>query len=245
MPSASLQDTVLAELRLLRKETRGVTVETIARARAICRLLGSGDPLVAYTRLQHALLDATLDRTVKAAAASLGFSSSAATHLDRLVEAGEDLELDQRQVRRLSDQGLVTLAQLISTNWTLEAVPELTVIVTATEAAFELLVMTVRPLVVEMSVPTIEVLIGPDMLEAEVKWASRQGDGREQGALSVPVSIQRAELETSVVVVWRGELWPKFTTVWHGPHVSPSSETLGNKLMLRLTDAKPEVDLGS
>jgi hypothetical protein len=234
MAETPLDDAVLAELRALRKDSSGVTVSRLARATTICRLLGSGDPAVAYTRLQHALLDATLDRTTRAAAASLGFASTGETHLDRLVDAGIDLGLDQRQVRRLSDQGLQSLARLIATNWAVESVPELTAIVTASDCAFELHLATTRPLVVEMSDPTVEILSDTDQAQIDLTWTRRERLEQEDGALRQLIVIERTKSETSVVIVWRGELWPKFTAAWRGRHTNAVSESLGNKLMLRL-----------
>ncbi|MCU1580036.1 MAG: hypothetical protein JWP19_2240 [Rhodoglobus sp.] len=234
MGDIPLQDAVLAELRILRKDKTAVTVDSLALAPTICRLLGSGDPAIAYTRLQHALLDATAGRTIKAAAASLGFASTGTTHLDRLVEGGADLELDQRQVRRLSDQGLVSLARLIASNWAVESVPELSCIVSSAKDSFELQLATIRPLVVEMSEPTIEVLTGKDRKLPDLDWARREQDEHEQSALRNPVMIERTSHETSVVIIWRGELWPKFATAWHGQHNDSISESLGNKLVVRL-----------
>jgi hypothetical protein len=243
MVETPLEDAVLAELHALRKDSGGVTVSTLARASTICQLLGSGDPAVAYTRLQHALLDATLDRTTRAAAASLGFASTGDTHLDRLVEAGVDLGLDQRHVRRLSDQGLQSLARLIATNWAVESAPELTVIVVASVSAFELHLATTRPLVVEMSDPTVDILSDDDRAQTELDWALREGEEHEGGALRQPIVIERTKSETSVVIVWRGELWPKFTTSWHGPYSNVMMESLGNKLMLRLVGSPQSEDL--
>ena len=53
MPQLPLVELVLDELRLLQRQTPGVTIETLALAPVICRLLGSGDPYLAYNRLQH------------------------------------------------------------------------------------------------------------------------------------------------------------------------------------------------
>ena len=113
---------VLDELKLLRKRSGAVTVDALSLAPTVCALLGGGDPLLPYTRLQHHLLDEAHERSIKAAAASLGFSSSDDIHLNRLTDAGEMLAVDQRQARRLSDEGLETLATLIATNWTIETV---------------------------------------------------------------------------------------------------------------------------
>jgi hypothetical protein len=239
MPEQSVEELVLKELRALRKDGAGVRVETLARARTICQLLGAGDPYLAYTRLQHALLDSSLDRTIQAAAASLGFASEGSTHLDRLVDAGGDLHLEQRQVRRLSDQGLDAIARLVATNWAVESVPELTAIVASTPDGFELHLATSQPLVVDMSIPTMEILTGTERLSPTLEWTTRETSEREQSALREPIRVVRTIVETSVVIVWRGEIWPKFTTMWHGTHQDVAAEALGNKLVLRLVPGQP------
>lgn len=240
MPEQSVEELVLKELRALRKDGAGVRVETLARARTICQLLGAGDPYVAYTRLQHALLDSSLDRTIQAAAASLGFASAGSTHLDRLVDAGDDLHLEQRQVRRLSDQGLVAIARLVATNWAVESVPELTAIVASTPDGLELHIATSRPLVVEMRNPALDVLTGTERTTPTLDWTTHWSPEREHSALREPIRFVRPNVETSAVIVWRGELWPKFTIIWDGAHQHVASETLGNKLMLRLGTRSPE-----
>ena len=233
MPERPLAELVLDELRALRRHPGGVTVDTLALAPVICRLLGSGDPYLAYTRLQHGLIDATADRTLRAAAASLGFSTTGDTHLERLDEAGDELGLDQRQVRRLSDQGLTALAALISTNWTIEAVPELTAVVTSTPDGFMIAVVASRPQVVEMSEPDIDLLTGDVRETPHLDWRSSTTGEIEQLQAS-PIAVPQGAVETSLMIIWRGELWPKFTVHWHGDISNVTTETLGNKLMLRL-----------
>jgi hypothetical protein len=233
MAHGTLEDAVLLELRELRRATTGVTVETLARAATICRLLGAGDPFVSYNRLQHFLIDAGSDRTVRAAAASLGFAGAGDTHLDRLVDAESDLHLEQRQVRRLSDKGLETIARLIASNWSIESVPDLTTIVVGGASGFEIHLSANRPLVVEMRDPVVDVLVGEERSVPELDWVRRIAGELEHGALRQPLFVERTVQATSVVIVWRGELWPKFTVAWQGVHHDVVSESLGNKLMLR------------
>lgn len=228
------------ELRALRRSPFGTTVETLTSASTICLLLGAGDPYLAYTRLQHALIDATIDRSLRAASASLGFSSGRDTHLGRLDDAGNELGLDQRQVRRLSDQGLATLATLICTNWTVEAVPELTAIVTSSQREYAVVVTTSRPFVVEMSDPEIALLIGRGRQAPEIEWTKFEQNGAERELTHAEIVVPRATAEMSVAIVWRGELWPKFTVHWRGEVSAVASEGLGNKLMLRLASRPVE-----
>jgi len=222
------------ELRELRRATTGVTVETLARATTVCRLLGAGDPFVSYNRLQHFLIDAGSDRTVRAAAASLGFAGEGDTHLDRLVDAESDLHLEQRQVRRLSDKGLVAIARLIASNWSIESVPDLTAVVVGGASGFEIHLSATRPLVVEMRDPVVDVLVGEERSVPKLDWVRRIAGELEYGVLRQPLFVERTVQATSVVIVWRGELWPKFTVAWQDVRHDVVSESLGNKLMLRL-----------
>lgn len=228
----SLEDRVLAELLALRKTTNGVTVDSIARASTITALLGDGDPYVAYTRLMHQVLDSDLDRPVQAAAASLGFNAEGATHLERLDDFGAEVFLDQRQVRRHSDKGMRTLARLIATNWPLETVPQLTGHVVSTGDGVEIQVVTKRLLVVEMREPVITLFVGDESEVVAVDWAAREIDGWEHSHMAAPIHIA-ATTETSLAIVWRGELWPKFNVTWQPQQRAVISESLGNKLMLR------------
>lgn len=53
-----------------------------------------------------------------------------------------------------------------------------------------------------------------------------------------PEPIQLAvQAETSLVWVWQGELWPKFSVQWRTPTQGHglTSESLGNKLMVRVS----------
>jgi hypothetical protein len=235
VPDADLEARVLNDLKMLRKSPNGITVHTLAEALTVSRLLGAGDPYVAYTRLQHVLLDATADRTVRAAAASLGFSSDGETHLDRLEDAGAELGgLDQRQARRLSDRGLQVIAKLIATNWTVEAVPALTATVAVTPSGFQIFVATQRPFVVEMSDPEIEVWVGDDRTTVEVDWEHADDGAADNARTQRPFGVPGKSVETSVAIIWRGELWPRFVVRWIGTSDTVTSETLGNKLMLRL-----------
>lgn len=241
MTEPTLEDRVLAELLLLRKQTTGVTVDTLARAPVICALLGSGDPFVAYTRLSHEILASDLDLPVMAAAASLGFLADGDTHLKRLDALGADVGMDQRQVRRYSDRGTRTLARLIATNWPTETVPRLNAAVIRTEHGWELHLATARLLVVEMRPIAMTLLAGVTREDLAAKWAVKNDDVSQSAYTTEPLRVLAGGQETSVVIVWRGELWPKYAVTWVGPHTDAASETLGNKLMLRLSQARGEL----
>lgn len=226
---------VLAELRALRKRSGGVTVEAVATKPTLTRLLGAGDPSLAYTRLQHHLLGDAHERSIKAAAASLGFSSAADTHLGRLEDAGQALSVDQRQARRLSDEGLRAIAARVASSWLVEAVPSLSLAVIAEPLTVRLLLRAEWPAIIEMERPVVSLYVGagePRMVPAE--WQRRQKGDRAVLSTLSPLSIPRSPDETSVGVTWRGEVWPKFACRLHGTHSDISVESLANRLMIRL-----------
>ncbi|GAB2513171.1 hypothetical protein [Paramicrobacterium agarici] len=228
---------VLEELKRLRKRSGAVTVDALSLAPTIGAVLGGGDPYLAFTRLQQHLLDESHERTIKAAAASLGFSSDADTHLDRLTEAGVMLSVDQRQARRLSDEGLESLATLITTNWTIEAVPELVVDVIAERDGLALALSAHHPATVAMREPTVELLSAQTRTTLPMSWSVTESVEQMQLRAGMPVRVTYDALETSLTVVWRGEVWPKFTVRLHGGASPLSVETLGNRLMMRLWSA--------
>lgn len=234
MAEQPLEERVLAELLLLRKQSAGITVDTLARSTTICDLLGAGDPFVAYTRLSHEILESDLDLPVNAAAASLGFLAEGDTHLKRLDAFGAQIGMDQRQVRRYSDKGIRTLARLITTNWPTETVPQLTVAVVRSERGWELHLTTARLLAVDMRPVAVTVLDGTAREVTSPEWAVHDDHVWEFAHTVEPLHIRDSGEETSVVIVWRGELWPKFAATWLGQHGDVTSESLGNKLMLRL-----------
>ncbi|MBF4563308.1 hypothetical protein ITJ43_14330 [Microbacterium sp. VKM Ac-2870] len=234
MEAETLESRVLAELLALRKMSSGATVHAIAGARVICDLLGGGDPFVAYTRLCHEIFDSDLDLAVKAAAASLGLLAEGDTHLKRLDAFGADIGMDQRQVRRYSDRGVRVLARLISSNWPTETVPSLKVIAVHDQCGWELNLMTARLQAVQMRPVRITVLQGDLRDDTPLQWTVEDEEVWRFAYTAKPTSIPESTAETTIVIVWRGELWPKFTVNWTGAHNDVVSESLGNKLLLRL-----------
>ncbi|NQX29533.1 hypothetical protein HQQ81_19490 [Microbacteriaceae bacterium VKM Ac-2854] len=235
MADRTLDERVLAELLQLRKQTAGVTVETLAHASLICDLLGAGDPYVAYTRLGHEILDSDLGLPMQAAAASLGFLAEGRTHLERLDAFGLEVGMEQRQVRRYSDRGIRTLARLIATNWPTETVPRLDATVVRVVDGWELHLVTARLLLVEMRTPVVTLLQGASRSRINLRWKTRAESTWEYARTEAPLYVADREDETSVAVVWRGELWPKLCLTWIGAHVDGACETLGNKLVVRLS----------
>lgn len=235
MADQTLEERVLADLLALRKQSAGATVDTIARAPTVCALLGAGDPFVAYTRFSHEILESELDLPVKAAAASLGLLAEGDTHLKRLDAFGAELGMEQRQVRRYSDRGVRTLARLIATNWPTETVPRLTAAILCNADGWELHMTTARLLAVEMRPITVDLLAGSRRDHLAPKWSTHDDDVWEHAHTIHSLRIPNSGEETSVVIVWRGELWPKLAVTWIGSHAGGTSESLGNKLMLRMT----------
>lgn len=234
----TLEHQVRAELLAIRKTRRGLTVAALTHAPVLTSLLGLGDPKLAYNQLMRQILGSDLDITVQAAAASLGLSSHADTHLGRLDAFGSEVHLDQRQVRRYSDKGIRTLARLVSTSWTTEGVPALDVIVVRSGAdEFTIAITTHRLLVVEMQPVRLTLSHGPTSTELPYESIEPESD-EDWWVHQVPVQPLIVQLvdETSLRIVWRGEMWPKFGVRWQGEFGhSVASECLGNTLMLRLS----------
>jgi len=228
------EQAVVAELRALRRRSEGLTTETIASAPTLCRLLGNGDPALAYTRFQHYVLDHADDRTVKAAAISLGLLSESEGVLGRLEDGGQELYIDQRQVRRLSDEGLARLAALISSNWLVEASPVLTLIVASAPGGIALAMQARHPAVIEMRVPEITHYRGDVAAELLVEWKNTEVDDAVSYSTPRALTVALDGVATSVAVTWRGEVWPKMEVRLVGQPSVQSVETLGNRAMLRL-----------
>lgn len=238
MPRTSAQDAVLAELWRLRKRVGAVTVDALAsEAPTITRLLGAGDPYLAYTRLQQHLIEEAHDRTIKAAAASLGFSSEHATHLDRLVELAGTVHVGDRQARRLSDEGLQALAILITSNWLVEAIPELTTALLAESDGWQVAVAATWPPSIQMRQPDATLHVGERQHRMDLDLQAAQDGERCRLVPTGMIQIARTDERTSLSVVWRGEVWPKFTCTLAGAHEGIIVEMLGNRLMMRLVHA--------
>jgi hypothetical protein len=193
MPETDARAAVLAELRHLRKRSEGVTVDALAATPTITHLLGAGDAQLAFTRLQHHLIDEAHERTIKAAAAALGLSSGSNTVLGRLEDGARDLSVDQRHVRRLSDQGLEALASFITSSWLVEAVPELTLYLVLGRQEVDLAVTTTRPEIIAMRPPAIEVISPAGApLAQSLTWAEKV-DGRFVSGRSVGLTAAPLE----------------------------------------------------
>jgi hypothetical protein len=213
----------------------------------VCGLLGDGDPQVAHVTLSHMLIEvieADDDvMAIEAAYYSLGLASEADTHLARLQEFGDKHFIGQRQARYYSDRGLAQLARLIATHWTTRTVPEATVIVIGTGVDHVAVAVQLRRQVhIDMRPARLGLWpVGQDEpTPIAVSWvALEQGEdhwGGEQLAEPLMVSVTT---ETTVRLVWRGEVWPTFTVVFTGDIGANMvrTQTLGAACAVTLTPA--------
>lgn len=231
----SLEEKVRTELLALRKARDGVTVAALAQRPVICGLLANGDPALAYSRLQHTILDSDLGLSIKAAAYSLGLLSEERSHLGRLDAFGAEHGYDQRQARRYSDRGVRELAQLIATNLAVSSVPHLDVlIVQSGETTADIVLSTTSLWFVDMQPLAVTMHRGEEStVPIELSWVSNTDETRHVEH-SKPVTVD-VTAERAIVIVWRGELWPKFGVTWAEGrrHAQSAVETLGNKLVIR------------
>jgi hypothetical protein len=234
--SPTSREFVLDELKALRKRTDGASVAAVSASPTICRLLGNGDPLVAWSRLQHLALNTPWSRDVEAACYSLGFASNATTHLARLEEFAAAFYVDQRQARRYSDRGLLQLAQVITTNWVLDAVPTLDIVLTPCSPSEVVMYARVStPEVVSMQLPQLEVIRDNGEQRLDVEYVEVPGEQVIGYRFARPITVEVTGA-SSIVIRWFGELWPKFSVQISGiwPTFTPIVETLGAKAMVRL-----------
>ena len=215
----------------------GLSPQTMAHCPVMCGLLGNGDPEVAHVQLSLKILEIIEAEddvmALEAACYSLGLTTTADTHLRRLEEFGAKHFIDQRQARRYSDRGVSQLARLIASNWTTQTVPEATMIVVGTAPATVGFTVRLRcQRHVDMREAKIEIWLArqeaPDPLamtwlrtsEADALWTEDE--------FETPETITFDE-EATIRLVWRGEVWPKFTVVLTGDSDASTvtSETLG------------------
>lgn len=203
----------------------------------MCDLLGNGDPEVAHVQLSLKVLEIIEAEddvmALEAACYSLGLATAADTHLRRLEEFGSKHFIDQRQARRYSDRGVEQLARLIATNWTTQTVPEATMIVIGTapgKVGFTIRLRCQRH--VDMREPKVGIwpasLDEPDPLAVGWKRVSEPDALWTEDEFETP-EVLNVEDEVTIRLVWRGEVWPKFTVVLTGDidAAMVTSETLG------------------
>lgn len=218
------EDAIRRELLMARGRPGGLSPQTMTQCPVMCDLLGNGDPEVAHVQLSLKVLEIIEAEddvmALEAACYSLGLAAAADTHLRRLEEFGSKHFIDQRQARRYSDRGVKQLARLIATNWTTQTVPEATVIVIGTaprEVGFTIRLRCQRH--VDRRAPTVGIWPveqdQPDPLEVTWKRISKPDALWTENEFQTPKVLQ-LEQETTIRLVWRGEVWPKFTLVLTG-----------------------------
>lgn len=243
-PSDDLMRAVHQELLTARRSRNGLSPVSMANCPTMNRLLGDGDPVVAFGRLQHRILE-TLDtgddvRAIEAAAYSLGLGSAAETHLDRLVEFGSTYGYEARQVRRYSDLGIQQLARLITSNWILHVVPTLEVFAAQqSDASLAIRLRTTRQNLIDMSrVESVRVDPGGERTHVEVEMSEEMPSGRAVvQTLLKPLILAAAEpgMPRHLRFEWKGEVWPRFVMNVIGPIHSGyvlTTQTLGNAMQL-------------
>lgn len=259
--SDRLAELVLQELLAARKASEGLSPNAIAQCPTIVGLLGDGDPLVAFTRLQARILE-TLEigddvMPIEAAAYSLGFASSRKTHLDRLNDFGTEFGYEARQARRLSDKGISQLARLIASNWVVHAVPTLELFVAQQrEGSLVLTLRTRRQRFVDMAALTVRREAvdrresSPVVSETQADDSPRDDSLWVKERLAAPIRLPVEDLSeggASVRFVWHGEMWPRFSVTMVGP-IAPetllTTQTLGATLLLtwQRVDTTPPAD---
>uniref|UniRef100_UPI003D8A33A1 hypothetical protein n=1 Tax=Gordonia sp. B7-2 TaxID=3420932 RepID=UPI003D8A33A1 len=206
---------LLDELRTLRKRAGGATISGVATSPALCQLLGNGDPLVAWNRLQHLALEKEWSREIEAACYSLGFASTATTHLGRLEDFSAQFHMDQRQARRYSDRGLEELSRLISSNWVVHAVPTCDVVLNmASAVTCDVYARCEHPETLRMDELRVDVVREDTIDQLECQFVAEHRNGRCSIHFARPAVVPVIG-ETSVIVQWTGETWPKFQCTAH------------------------------
>jgi hypothetical protein len=238
------EELVLCELKSLRKRTDGASVGAIAECPTISQLLGNGDPMLAWSQLQHLALGVEWSKDIEAACYSLAFASTKKTHLDRLVEFAAEFYMDQRQARRYSDRGLLQLASLICTNWVTHAVPDLLmVVIPSSPSTITVYVRCCRPEAIGMHTPMLTYRNDLGEKAFDITWIEWRDDDRICLRLEQPVEVDLRG-ETSITARWSGELWPKFSVqmAGHNPALTEVVECLGAKAMVRFIPSVTDAD---
>lgn len=235
--SAASEAVVQRELLAVRKLPEGLSPHSMVGCPTIVALLGDGDPLVAFTRLETKILARLeLDDDViplNAVAYSLGLASNGRTHLERLTDFGETYGYEVRQARRHSDLGVQQLAALICSNWIVDTVPVVNVVLTGLPdgSADVVVVATERPRFVDMRPVQIQWysadeapaqrlrdVLPPPRFEP-VALAAYDNDClpdnlRVHQRLAEPLILSPPDdgREHGLRIAWPGEVWPCFST---------------------------------
>lgn len=255
------QEAVRSELLAVRKRPEGLSPHSMADCPTIVALLGDGDPLLAFTRLETRIL-ARLEfdddvTPLNAVAYSLGLASHGRTHLERLTDFGETYGYEVRQARRHSDLGVQQLATLICSNWIVDTVPVVNVVLTGhPDGSADVAVATERPRFVDMRPVQIQCYHAdggpPEKLHdftssPRFEPAARPTyDSDGEGLLPDDLRVCQRLVEPLILsplgdegthglrITWPGEVWPCFDTRVVGPIKSFASifRTVGNAITI-------------
>lgn len=196
-----ISDTLVAELRSLRKRSGPLTAAKLAKTPMILMGLGGGNAQEALSRLM--LIASTQDDTeIKVALAMLGQQGEGDTVLSRLDQVAAQEFVDQRTVRRWSDAGMEKLAHLIlsASPW---MEPRCRLHLRLSAEAAEISAETYGPADVAMFEPTLAV----QGEVVEIPWAL---DHTEPHAVSGTSGVHTVPWPPSpsllIGVRWRGNL---------------------------------------
>ncbi|MGL5827496.1 MAG: hypothetical protein ACRCYU_22230 [Nocardioides sp.] len=254
---SEMEQKVYRELLTARKSPEGLSPVSMALYPTMRDLLGDGDPLTAFQRLSHRVLE-TLDvgddvLAIEAASFSLGLGSNAKTHLDRLNEFGETWGYEARQSRRYSDKGIRQLARLITSNWIVHTVPTLEVfLVPQSNGSLLISLTTTRLYFVDMDDIAAYEQVGDGeraTVETQLSDARARTDEDAESPETTPLARKvKQTLDKPFVLKapepdrprhlrfeWKGEVWPRFVVNFVNIAASGcvvTSQTLGNTLQV-------------
>ncbi|MHB1008290.1 MAG: hypothetical protein ACYC1E_03410 [Propionibacteriaceae bacterium] len=197
----SIADTLIAELKLLRKRPGPLTATKLIKTPMILKGLGGGNADEALSRLgQMAAKPADIEEA--AAFATLGFEAEGETVLARLDAIATRHFVDQRTVRRWSDAGTDRVAQrILSASPWLE--PRLRIHLNVDADSVTLSLEALGPRHVQMYEP--QLTLGEE--QATLDWTTASTDADAVIRRSQPVAIAWAT--TGIVELscrWRGNL---------------------------------------
>lgn len=260
--AATSEAAVRSELLAVRKRPEGLSPHSMATCPAIVALLGDGDPLLAFTRLETRILARLeLDDDVtplNAVAYSLGLASKGRTHLERLNEFGADYGYEARQARRHSDLGIQQLVSLICSNWIVDAVPVCDVVLVGNPGggSTEVMVTTKRPRFVDMRSVQIQWYCPDDEIDMKVqdlvppprfepvappssvgRCEDLPGELHVHQRLAEPLMLSPPDSGRTrgLRIAWPGEVWPCFQWQMIGPllpNATISSQIIGNSIIV-------------
>ena len=248
-----LEHAVHAELFAARKSSEGLSHNSMSTCPVMRDLLGDGDPLAAFQRLTHRILE-TLDtdddvRAIEAATYSLGLGSAGKTHLDRLNDFGQEYGYEARQARRYSDRGLRQLARLITSNWIVHTVPTLEVFVAQQpDHSLAVTLRATRQHFVDMHGVQVYEQQGERERSQIARSIGRRLEPEGSAQQQTRAKCIVEELDRPFVLKspkpgvprhlrfeWKGEVWPRFVLSVVGTLASDcvlTSQTLGNTMQV-------------